>query len=229
MMGIARDMEGGFKTFIDKEKETADETKVSVHTFNGGYETQFDGKSIKDVGALSIVPSGSTALYDALGRTIDAVGVNLAKLVESERPNKVLFVVITDGEENASKEYTFQQVKDRITHQEGTYSWQFIFLGANIDSFAVSGSLGMSKCSTRNYVADSFGVTSAWNAMSRNYRGFRENVNYCYTANAGDDKAALNAVAATSFAFDDNAEKQDEEKPVKDKTSKRSASLTKTA
>lgn len=94
--------------------------------------------------SLDLEPRGGTALYDALGRLITDTGTELAARPESERPGTVLVVVLTDGHENSSQEWTHEAVKAAITRQEGEYSWSFLFLGANMDAVAVGEQLGFS-------------------------------------------------------------------------------------
>ena len=93
---------------------------------------------------------GSTALLDAVGRTINAVGARLGATPEEERPAHVVFVITTDGMENASCEYTAKQVREMVEHQQQKYSWQFVFLGANMDAVSEARNLGISA----KYAAD---------------------------------------------------------------------------
>jgi hypothetical protein len=100
---------------------------------------------------------GSTALLDAVGKTINNIGLALSNTAEDDRPANVLFVIITDGEENASKEFTRDKVKEMVEHQTNVYKWEFIFLGANIDAFQSASGIGISRSKTANYVPDSEG------------------------------------------------------------------------
>ena len=141
MESIVDDAIGGFNTFLKTQQETPGEARMSVVLFDHEYDLLYRGKALADIppfNSLTFVPRGSTALFDALGRTIQEVGVRLAALAEVERPNKVLFVILTDGQENASKNYTGQQIKEMITHQLNVYQWEFLFFAANQDAFAVS-------------------------------------------------------------------------------------------
>ncbi len=96
-------------------------------------------------------PRGSTPLLDALGQTIISTGRTLAAIPEAKRPDKVVFVVITDGEENASHQFTKARVKEMIDHQTGKYNWKFIYLGANQDAFAEAGAVGIAMATAANY------------------------------------------------------------------------------
>ena len=122
---------------------------------------------------MSYSPNGGTALLDAVGVSVDQTGDYLSHLVESERPEHVIFTVFTDGHENASNDYTTAQIKAMIEHQESEYNWNFIFLGAQIDAHQVGGSLGVARCNTIQTIATAKGITSAYaqaSAMVTSYR-----------------------------------------------------------
>jgi uncharacterized protein YegL len=173
MGSIAEDMEGGFATFIKDQKETKDDVRVSVVYFDDKYDVAFTTRPIAEVDKIVITPRGSTALIDALGRTIDAIGVRLAALDEKERPNRVLVMTITDGQENASREFTLDEVKEKIKLQREVYAWDFSFLGANIDSFTAGAGLGIAKGSTRNFAATKVGVAEAWAANTCSFESYK--------------------------------------------------------
>lgn len=143
MAGIASDMRGGFDTFIAEQKKIPGECSVSLIQFDDHYEVVYQGKPIEAVPPLKLDPRGSTALLDAIGRTINDTGVRLAKLPEALRPGKVAVVIITDGHENASREYTKAQIETMINVQRGTFAWEFFFLGAQQDAIAVAKSYGI--------------------------------------------------------------------------------------
>lgn len=175
MSKIASDMVGGIKTFLDKEKQTGDETKVSLYQFDDKYETVFVDKDIKEDFEISLTPRGSTALNDALGRTIVSVGEKLEKMQESDRPNRVLFVVITDGFENASKEFSCKSVAEKVKHQREKYSWDFVFLGAGESAVLEQHSnLEIGRGSSLGFAADSGAICSAWNNVSDTYQMYKK-------------------------------------------------------
>jgi hypothetical protein len=101
---------------------------------------------------------GSTALLDAVGKTILDVGLRLSRLREEKRPGKVIFVITTDGMENASSEFTYGKIKELIEHQQVMYNWEFIFLGANIDAAKEAVSMGINQDNAFNYEATHDGV-----------------------------------------------------------------------
>jgi ADP-heptose:LPS heptosyltransferase len=118
-----------------------------------------------------------TALLDAVGTTIADIGNKLNKIDENDRPAKVIVLIITDGQENSSKEYTHEKIKEMIERQQKVYSWQFLFFGANIDSFYVAKTIGINANHSVNFSATDEGFVSTYNAMTiatRHYRNTGE-------------------------------------------------------
>lgn len=153
MSGLAADTIGGFNELIEKQKKLEGDAYVTTVLFDHEYEVLHDHVALKDVAPLTdkeYFARGSTALLDAVGRTINAVGARLAATPEEERPAHVVFVITTDGMENASREYTAKQVREMVEHQQQKYSWQFVFLGANMDAVSEARNLGISA----KYAAD---------------------------------------------------------------------------
>lgn len=174
MHRIAKDMEGGFASFLKQEKASGDETKVSIVYFDDIIEQDVVTADIKDIDGIRIVPRGSTALLDAVGKTIDKTGERLAAMAEEDRPNRVLIYIITDGQENASRNYSLDQIREKIVHQREHYAWDFVFLGANIDSFSVGGGMGIVGAATANFDASSAGVASMWASNTRGYDSYKK-------------------------------------------------------
>ena len=158
MSSIKDDMEGGLKSLVEEQKKAPGDIVVSLYQFDNAFDTIVENASVDCLNDYTLTPRGGTALHDATGRSIIQLGKNLRETPEKERPGKVLFVIITDGGENCSREFTSKQVKDLIKEQEEKYNWKFAYIGANQDSFAVGGNIGVSRGSTMNYVADSIGV-----------------------------------------------------------------------
>lgn len=174
MSNIAVDMVGGIKNFLEKEKQTGDDTKVSLFQFDDRYETVFVDKDIKEEIEVELSPRGSTALNDSLGKTISFVGEKLSKMKEEDRPNRVLFLVITDGFENASKEYTKQIVQEKVKHQREKYSWDFVFLGVGEDAvFAQHKDLGIYSNSSLGLAANAGAISSGWSVVSDSYQLYK--------------------------------------------------------
>jgi len=145
MRSIQEDAEGGINSFISQQAGEPGEASLTLLHFNTRYELVHNGVPIADVPEYQLVPRGMTALLDAVGRAINETGRRLAQLPELDRPGLVIFVVMTDGLENSSCEFTRQQVREMIEHQQDKYSWQFTFLGADQDAFAEGGKLGIDK------------------------------------------------------------------------------------
>ena len=153
MSGLAADTIGGFNELIEKQKKIEGDAYVTTVLFDHEYEVLHDHVALGEVAPLTdkeYFARGSTALLDAVGRTINAVGARLAATPEEERPAHVVFVITTDGMENASREYTAKQVREMVEHQQQKYSWQFVFLGANMDAVSEAWNLGISA----KYAAD---------------------------------------------------------------------------
>lgn len=125
--------QGAINRFLKDQKEEDGQCNVTFVEFDDNYDVLADGKPIAEVGEYELVPRGWTALYDAIGKAITTVGERLAKLSETDRPGLVTVMISTDGAENSSKEYSYQQVADMIKTQKETYSWQFVFLGVELD------------------------------------------------------------------------------------------------
>jgi len=177
MHSIRNDTIGGVNTFINKQKETPGKATLSMVQFASRREVLYSCKDIKDVDNLTIntfIPHGNTALLDTIGTTIKETGVRLSAMKEEDRPGKVLFVIITDGEENYSKEFTKEQIAEMIKLQETTYNWDFIYLGANQDAITVASTMGMSAGNSFSFAANAKGTKDMFSAVSDNtvkYRG----------------------------------------------------------
>jgi hypothetical protein len=191
MQAIADDTRGGFDAFIAGERSQAGATLVTLAQFDDAYEVVFENRAIDTVPPLTLEPRGTTALLDAIGRFVTEVGSGLAAMPEDERPGEVTVLVMTDGQENASVEWTKDAVQQLVTQQEKVYGWDFVFLGANMDAIDVGTSLGFSAGKSLTYDASGDGVGGAFAAMS--------------TYNAR--KRSRGAQPAASIAFDD-AERQ---------------------
>lgn len=175
MSNIMSDSIGGFNAFLKKQKELPDEATITVALFDDKYELLYDNVDIKKAEELTSkiwFPRGITALYDAIGKTINAEKQNFLRL-GNEKPAKVLVCVVTDGHENASREYGLDSVKKLIKDCEND-DWNFIYLAANQDAFSVGQSFGISYHNTYNYKATADGVQDMSFVMANaavNYRG----------------------------------------------------------
>lgn len=155
MGGLESDTIGGFNAFIEKQCQLEGETIVTAVLFDDKYEILWNGVNANQVKLTDneYFVQGCTALLDAVGKTILNVGYRLSKIDEDERPGKVIFVITTDGLENASREFSYEKVKELINHQQEKHDWEFIFLGANIDVAKEADSMGINMQDA--YVFDS--------------------------------------------------------------------------
>ena len=175
MARIAKEMVQGLQDFVREQKAVPGEATFSLFRFSNTTTKLLDFVDLSMVELRNDIlkPNGSTALYDCIGRAINSTGNHLAAMKESDRPAKVIMVIITDGEENCSTEFSQQQIKNMIELQEQTYNWQFVFLGANIDAVETGIALGISaqSCMTFDYSAK--GTTEGLIAASVNLTNYR--------------------------------------------------------
>lgn len=167
MASVVNDTVGGFNSFVEEQKKQEGNARLTLVQFDTQYEMVHNGLDIQKVPSLEFSPRGGTALLDAIGRAINDTGARLRSLPEKERPDKVIFVIITDGEENSSREFGHARIRDMIKHQSDKYSWEFVFLGANQDSFAVGGNIGITIGNILNYTNDSRGVNHVYSSVSK--------------------------------------------------------------
>lgn len=168
---IVEDAVGGFNSFLADQRELPDEAYLTLVRFDHEYEVVFESvpiQEMKDITKETIKPRGQTALLDAIGNTITDA---MVRYVQSKN-RKVIVVIITDGGENASHEFLIDDVKKLIENCK-KYSWEFMFLGANIDAFAEGGKLGVAKGQTVQYEATSRGITTAYSNVSDTVSQFR--------------------------------------------------------
>ncbi len=161
MSGLESDTIGGFNSMIAKQQKEEGEAIVSTVLFDDETDVIHDRVAIGEVKKLTeedYYVRGCTALLDAVGGAIHHIG-NVHKYArEEDRPAKTLFIITTDGLENASRHYSFKDVKRLIKRQQEKYNWEFIFLGANIDAIEVAGNMGISRDRAANYNCDEVGT-----------------------------------------------------------------------
>ncbi len=176
MADIRSDAVGGFNTFLETQKKLPGEAKMTLVLFNHNSEvlcSRADLRTVKPFTTETYMPDGTTALLDAVGRTIDDVGKALANTPEAERPGKVIFAILTDGLENASKDYTRPRIYEMIREQRAKYAWEFLFLAANQDAFAEAEKLCIDRNSAHNFAADSEGIMCAMERICESVSEYR--------------------------------------------------------
>lgn len=195
MSGTTDETIAGFNEFLKAQKEVEGEAEFTLYQF-ASYSEKLYSKDIKTVENLTRTTyradGSSTAYVDALGKAINETGERLRLLPERKRPEKVIFVVITDGQENASREFTKAAVKELVEHQESKYNWQFVFLGANLDAVEEGQYLGVGASNSLTYAQNAKGIQASYMSVARNMVNYR-----------------TNAVADMSFTKEQKEEQED--------------------
>jgi len=177
MGGLERDTIGGYNSMLEKQKAVPGECLITTVLFDNDYELLHDKIDIRAVSPITekeYSVGGSTALLDAIGMTIHKIDNAQRHTADDYRAEKIMFVIITDGEENSSREYSAEKVKAQIQRQKEKYGWEFIFLGANIDAVETAGRFGIAPDRAQNYHADSQGVELNFCVMSDAVATFRK-------------------------------------------------------
>ena len=170
---IRQDAEGALRSFIKEQVTVPGKATIALAQFDTVYEDVYASVDIKDAPDFKLKPRGGTALNDAIGRSVQEFGSELAAMPEDERPGNVIVVIITDGEENSSHEYSVKAVKALIERQQNEYNWNFIFLAANQDAVLTGSTygFGINSSVTFNTNPDSLlGVSSVLNAYTTSTR-----------------------------------------------------------
>lgn len=161
MAGLESDTIGGYNAMLKKQQEAPGEAMVTTVLFDDGYEVLHDRIDIQGVAPITeneYCVGGCTALLDAVGKTIHKI-INAQRHTQKKhRSDQVIFVITTDGLENASREYSYEKIKKLIEHEKTQYQWEFIFLGANIDAIETAARFGISADRAANYHADGAGT-----------------------------------------------------------------------
>ena len=169
MAGLESDTIGGFNAMIEKQKKQDGKCYVSTVLFDNETEVLHDRVKLSDIKPMTdneYTVRGCTALIDALGGAIHHIG-NIHKYARREDvPEHTMFVITTDGMENASRKYTSDRVKEMIERQKEKYGWEFLFIGANIDAVETAARYGISEDRAVNYVPDSAGTHMLYDSVS---------------------------------------------------------------
>lgn len=170
MSSVADETISGLNHFLAEQRKLPGTAAFTLVQFDTAYEFVHRGIPIAAVPPLTretFVPRGMTALLDAVGRAINETGERLAATPEQDRPGKVIFVILTDGQENSSREFTRQRIFEMIGHQREVYAWDFVFLGANQDAIGAGATLNIPAANAMNYAANAAGTKGAFYAASR--------------------------------------------------------------
>ncbi len=177
MSGLEKDTIGGYNSMLDQQRKVDGECVITTVLFDNRYELlhdRIDIRAVQPITEKEYFVGGSTALLDAIGKTIHKIGTAQKNTAEDYRAEKVMFVIITDGEENSSRHYSSMQVKEMIQRQKERYGWEFIFLGANIDAVETAGRFGINADRAVDYVPDGAGTELNFRMMSETVATFRE-------------------------------------------------------
>ncbi|MCC3668904.1 vWA domain-containing protein [Terrisporobacter mayombei] len=168
MSGLEGDTIGGFNSMLKKQREEEGKANVTTVLFDDEIEMlhkRVNIKEIKNITSKDYYVRGCTALLDAIGYSINFM-INVQKNKKQEKAKNVLFIITTDGYENASKEYSYEKIKKMITYEKERYNWQFLFLGANIDAISTARNFGISEEFASNYVSDEVGTQITYEVMN---------------------------------------------------------------
>jgi uncharacterized protein YegL len=166
MSSIATDMEGAMKEVIKKQKDREEKVLVTYVRFDTEYEEVFHNKDISKIDGFKLEPRGGTALLDAIGKTVNTFERRFNEKEENKRPSRVLFIIVTDGEENSSKQFSRNQVFEIIEKIKRDHDWGFTFIGANQDAIGEGSSIGIMRTSSLDYSATSSGIKSMGRCVS---------------------------------------------------------------
>jgi len=176
MGGLESDTIGGFNSMLVKQQEEPGECRITTVLFDDKYEVlhdRIDVKAVSQITSQEYYVRGCTALLDAVGKTIKKIHKVQKNTDKDYRADKVLFVITTDGMENASREFTYDSVKKLVERQKKKHNWEFIFLGANIDAIDVANKFGIAKDRTQNFHNDSEGIELNYAVLCETVSEFR--------------------------------------------------------
>lgn len=180
MWSLRDDVIGGFNSFIKDQVKVEGELRLTLVKFGTDVYPIYDNHPASEdkledflLDEEKYCPGGSTALYDAVGTAVDRVGKRLAEMSEDKRPENVIVLIITDGYENCSTEYTQQAVLDKVEHQKEKYGWEFLFQAADIDAVEVGTSIGVGQDRIGTYQSTSIGTRSAYSKFNKAVKGMR--------------------------------------------------------
>jgi len=176
MSGLEKDTIGGFNSLLAKQREEEGDVLISTVLFDTDMNVLHDRVSIKDIKDMTekdYTVGGCTALLDAMGNAIKHINHVQKSMSEEERPEKTMFVITTDGQENSSSEYTYEKIKKMVEKKQNKKNWEFLFLGANIDAIGAAADLGIKADRASNYHCDSIGTATNYRVLSKAVSCFR--------------------------------------------------------
>lgn len=178
MSGLESDTIGGYNAMLEKQKKEPGEAIITTVLFDDKYELLHDRINLRGIAPLTdndYFVRGTTALLDAVGKTINKIANVQKHTAEDERPEHIMFVITTDGMENASREFSYEKISRMIEQQKNKFGWEFIFLGANIDAISTAERFGIGEDRATNYHADSEGTLLNYEVISETVSCLRAN------------------------------------------------------
>jgi uncharacterized protein YegL len=173
MKEMANEATAAFNSFVKEQCKLEGEATFTFVHFDHDYDVVYDFVPIQEVSDYKLVPGGTTALLDAIGRTIATIGDKLGRMQEDDRPDKVIIAILTDGDENASQEFNNERINELIKEHEEKYNWTFTYLGANQDAFAVARRFGIQTGNALNFVASPDCVVSGISTFNKAISTYR--------------------------------------------------------
>ena len=192
MSGLEADTIGGFNSMIERQKKEDGDAIISTVLFDDSQEVLYNRVPISKIEPMNdkqYYVKGCTALLDSMGGAIQHIG-GIHKKLGADCPDKTIFIITTDGMENASRRYNYKKVKDLVSRQKEKYGWEFLFLGANIDAVNVAGSFGVDADRALNYVCDDVGTALNYQVLSDAVSAVRR------SKNKAEASAMMNACCA---------------------------------
>ena len=200
MSGIARSMKEGFNEFIEGQKTVEGDATVTLARFDNEYEMIYDFVELGQVGSLELNPRGGTALLDGMGKTMNSVRQQIMEMPVDERPGKCVFIFITDGDENSSREYTRDQVFQMIEDckADDDINFEFVFLGANQDAISAGNSFGIRSDASLTYDATDAGTKGAMRGLTQGITKYRcssaPEASLSYTSDDRNDAMGISSI-----------------------------------
>ena len=176
MSGLEADTIGGFNSMIEKQKKIEGDALITTVLFDDKIQLLHDRVALDEVSGMTqrdYYVGGCTALLDAIGETVKRINDVQKALAEEERPEKTMFIITTDGQENSSEKYDFKKIKKMIEKKQEKKQWEFLFLGANIDAIGTASSLGIKANRSVNYHSDHIGTATNYKALDKAISAFR--------------------------------------------------------
>ena len=188
MGGLEGDTIGGYNSFLEKQQKQKDEARITTVLFDDKFELLHDRIDIQGVNPITkkdYYVRGCTALLDAIGKSINKIETAQKNSKPEYRADNVIFVITTDGMENASSEYNYDKIKSMVERKKSKHGWEFIFLGANIDAIETAGRFGIAPGRAQNFHADGEGLYACFSAVGEAVGSFRED--FCLADDWGSE------------------------------------------